>query len=96
MRKAARLGYRAHLEPMTQEHDRDQGRELPPDLDLEQAGVPAHDVTMMAIEMSVIIPGWQSLSSLAAPRRKTSPSWTKTIVPSTAGAYVTRGLFGSW
>ena len=32
----ARLVDRAHLEPMAEEHDRDQRRQLPPDLDLEQ------------------------------------------------------------
>ena len=37
---AAGLGDRAHLEPVAEEHDRDQGRELPPDLDLEQAQRP--------------------------------------------------------
>ena len=35
--RAARLGDRAHLEPVAEQHDRDQRRELPPDLDLEQA-----------------------------------------------------------
>jgi hypothetical protein len=32
-----RLGDRAHLEPVTKQHDGDQRGELPPDLDLEQA-----------------------------------------------------------
>ena len=35
--RAAGLGDRAHLEPMAEQHDRDEGRELPPDLDLEEA-----------------------------------------------------------
>ena len=32
-----RLGDRAHLQPVPEEHDRDEGRQLPPDLDLEEA-----------------------------------------------------------
>ena len=32
-----RLGDGAHLQPVAEEHDRDQRRELPPDLDVEQA-----------------------------------------------------------
>ena len=35
--RALRLRDRAHLEPVAEQHDRDQGRQLPPDLDLEQA-----------------------------------------------------------
>ena len=42
--------------------------------------------TTMAIEMRVIIPGWRSRSSPAAPRRKTRPPYTNTIVPRTAGS----------
>ena len=36
-KRPAILSDRAHLEPVSEEHDRDQGRELPPDLDLEDA-----------------------------------------------------------
>ena len=35
--RAARLGDRAHLEPVAEQHDRDERRELPPDLDLEDS-----------------------------------------------------------
>ena len=61
--RTAGLGDRAHLEPMAEEHDRDQGGQFPPDLDLEQAERARPRVTKattMAIEMRVIIPGWRS------------------------------------
>ena len=35
--RAARLGDRAHLQPVAEQHDRDEGGQLPPDLDLEEA-----------------------------------------------------------
>ena len=35
--RAARLGDRAHLQPVAEQHDRDERGELPPDLDLEDA-----------------------------------------------------------
>ena len=35
--RAARLRDRAHLEPVAEQHDRDEGGELPPDLDVEPA-----------------------------------------------------------
>ena len=38
--RAPGLGDRAHLQPVAQEHDRDQGRQLPPDLDIEEAQRP--------------------------------------------------------
>ena len=41
--------------------------------------------TVMAIAMSVIIPGWRSRTSGAAPRRKTPPPYRKMIVPRMAG-----------
>ena len=34
---ALRLGDRSHLEPVAEQHDGDQGGQLPPDLDLEEA-----------------------------------------------------------
>ena len=35
--RALRLRDRSHLEPVAEQHDRDQGGQLPPDLDLEEA-----------------------------------------------------------
>ena len=35
-----RLGDRAHLQPVAEQHDRDEGRELPPDLDVEETQRP--------------------------------------------------------
>ena len=44
----------------------------------------AHDdpkATTRPMDMSVIIPGWRSLSSSTAPRRKTGPPQRNTRVP---------------
>src|SRR6266568_3032879 len=35
--RAARLGNGSHLQPMAEDHDRDQRRQFPPNLDLEEA-----------------------------------------------------------
>src|SRR3972149_5190404 len=40
--RPASLRDRAHLEPVPEEHDRDEGGELPPDLDLEEPGRRGH------------------------------------------------------
>ena len=96
---AARLGDRAHLEPVAEEHDRDEGRELPPDLDLEQAerAGPGRDEGdddrerdeghHPGLAVGAARPG--------PPRRKTRPPYRKTIVPRTGGMSAEPGNVGA-
>ena len=63
----------------------------------KRPSVPAQEVTkatMIASEMSVIIPGWRSGSSPWAPRMKTMPPYRKMIVPRIAGTYSMPGTVG--
>ena len=51
--------------------------------------------TMMARLISVIIPGFRSANSARAPRIKTRPAYTKTMVPRIAGMNLEPGKEGA-
>jgi hypothetical protein len=51
--------------------------------------------TVMAMAMSVIMPGWRSRSSGTAPFRKTLPPYAKMIVPRMGGMRFEPGKAGA-
>src|SRR6478672_5660993 len=53
------------------------------------------NATVMASEISVIIPGSRSRISCTAPRKKTKPPYKKRIDPNTAGTYRDPGNAGA-
>ena len=67
---------RSHLHPVAEEHDRDQGSQLPPEVEIEPAErgrQRCQKATVIAMAMSNIIPGCRSRTSWTAPRRKGDP-----------------------
>ena len=73
---------------MTEHHDRDQRRQLPPQVHSREAEVTARlkmNATLIASVMSVIIPGSRSSISRQAPWMKTQPPYANTSAPNTAG-----------
>jgi len=83
--RRARLPERLHLEPVAEQHDRDEGGELPPELEIEHPRLVASDATyatVIAMAMSSIIPGWRRRSSARAPSRNGQPAQKKTNEPS--------------
>ena len=88
--RAACLGDRAHLEPVAEEHDRDQRRELPPHFDLEpteRRGPRRHEGHGDGQTDEQHHPGLAIGYSSRPPRRKTIPPYRKMIVPRIAGRY---------
>ena len=53
------------------------------------------NATVMAREISVIIPGSRAFSSPSAPLRKTSPPYRKTAEPKSTGTYSDKGKAGA-
>ena len=70
------LADRAHLLPVAEQHDRDQQGELPPEVEIEQTELVAalaRKATLIASEISSIMPGVRARISSRPPFRKTVP-----------------------
>ena len=70
-----RLAERAHLQPVAEQHDHDEQRELPPEVEIEAADVElvarlAANATVIARAISSIMPGWRARSSATSTAQK--------------------------
>ena len=94
------LGQRPHLDPVAEQHDDDEQRQLPPEVELVVAARPRlapHDemnATVMARPISSIIPGLRERISLIAPVKNGRPPQKYITVPSTGDTHRAPGKSG--
>ena len=76
--RARGLAEGPHLQPVAEQHDHDEERELPPEVEVETAdaergGRLATNATVIAMATSSIMPGWRAVISRRAPLRNGQP-----------------------